>query len=215
VNIPPLCIVQARYHSTRLPGKMLLRLGRETIIERGYRIACKAFGSENVVVAIPRSDVDGPLGDELRRIGAPIEAPNVDERDVLARFWYVAHAHRWHPDSIIFRWTPDDFLKTPASCRSVAEGYRYPVEVGGEAFTLAQLDHAQKMTTDLEDREHIGTNPDLFVFSAPRCPDGCWTIDTLEQYEQARRIVVGNMLVTSYGIIEDTIPDEPPGREIE
>src|SRR5690242_10612729 len=43
VNIPPLCIIQARLDSTRLERKMLLTLNGETLIARAWRIACEAF----------------------------------------------------------------------------------------------------------------------------------------------------------------------------
>jgi spore coat polysaccharide biosynthesis protein SpsF (cytidylyltransferase family) len=118
---------------------MLLRLNDETLIARAVRLAGEAFGAGNVVVAIPPRDVDGPLGAELQRIGALVEAPDVDEQDVLSRFWRVANKYRWHPASVIVRWTPDDPFKIPAMCRRVALGERLPVELGAEAFTLQML----------------------------------------------------------------------------
>lgn len=193
--VAPLCIIQARYNSHRLPGKMLLTLGGETLIARAWRIACEAFGQRNVVVAIPANDVDGPLGHALL---AEIVGPTVfpwhgDESDVLGRFHACAHTYRWHPDSVIVRYTPDDPLKDVDSLRRVAAGERLPVEQGGEAFTLAMLDAAHERLR-LRDglpagwpmgaREHI--THALFPDSPPPpAPLGCWTIDTREDYEAA------------------------------
>lgn len=184
---PVLCIIQARYNSTRLPGKMLLKLGTETLIERGHRIACEAFGRENVVVAIPAIDEGGPLGVELRRIGATIFAFYGEERNVLERFWVCAHQHRWHPDSVIVRYTPDDYRKEAGALRRVAAGERLPVQLGGEAFTLAMLDEADRKTpTDDDCREHI-TGALFWETHAPSAPaDGYpWSIDTEDDYRRA------------------------------
>ena len=151
MNCQPLCIIQARLESTRLPRKMLLPLGGETIIARGWRLACEAFGKENCVVAIPATEGNLPLYHEVVRIGATYFQFHGDERDVMERFHRCAHWYRWRPDNVIFRWTPDDFRKAPEMCRRVAVGERLPVEQGGEAFTLAMLDeaHADSNTRQL------------------------------------------------------------------
>ncbi len=201
MTIPTLCIIQARYHSTRLPGKMLLKLGDETLIARGYRIACEAFGKENVVVATPADIVSTPLADELKRIGAEVFHYEGAENDVLGRFHQCAHRYRWQPDTVLVRYTPDDPLKDVALLRRVAAGERLPVEIGGEAFTLAMLDAAhhrflvrnRSMNDDAWEarvalcREHISHA--LFPNSPPPpCPPGdWWTVDTMEQLEAARR----------------------------
>ena len=183
MTIPPLCILQARYHSTRLPGKMLQTLGDDTLIARGWRIACVAFGAAHCVVAIPAPDALGPLGDELRRLGATIFAWDGPEDDVLGRFYHCAHRYRWHPDSVIVRYTPDDPFKAVASLRRVAAGERLPVEQGGEAFTLAMLDWAQNCTSD-RGREHLTRI--LFLTAPPSPPPGVWTIDTADDLAAAR-----------------------------
>lgn len=184
LTVGPLCIIQARLNSTRLPGKMLLTLGDETLIARAWRVACEAFRPSNCVVMIPQGDVNGPLHEELRRIKARV-FPSIacDHADVLGGFYACAHTYRWHPDSVIVRYTPDDCFKTPYALRAVAEGRRLPVEEGGEAFTLAMLDHAQTNVTDLFKREHI--TDALFPFRLPSPAHGM-TIDTLEQYEDAK-----------------------------
>lgn len=206
--IPPLCIIQARYHSTRLPGKMLMTLPtlrwpsnpeewreatqdarkvkvavEETLIARAVRLARLAFGAE-VRVAIPLSDNAGPLGDELRRIDANVCAWDGPEWDVLGRFLYAAEGSRWHPDAVIHRWTPDDPFKAPARCREVAEGARHPVELGGEAWTLAMLREKHRASFDhlgeeyFREREHFGSHAKMV--------NPGWTVDTIEDYHAAR-----------------------------
>lgn len=206
---PPLCIIQARLESSRLKHKMLCTLGGETLIARGWRLACEAFGRENVIVAIPASDAPGPLYDELQNIGAVIFYHGMlDERDVLGRFWRCAHKYRWHPSSVIHRWTPDDWQKSPEVCRLVAAGWRYPVEIGGEAFTLAMLDEAQSREAPIRPMLVIGSptpightyNPNREHITHALFPTGAvamldtnevWTIDTEADLLAARRIVEG------------------------
>jgi spore coat polysaccharide biosynthesis protein SpsF (cytidylyltransferase family) len=192
--IPPLCIIQSRLKSTRLEEKMLLKLGGETLIARAWRLAVEAFGQANVVVAIPAKDDAGPLGAELRRVKATVFAWDGDEHDVLGRFWFCAHRYRWHPDTVIVRWTPDDWNKQPTMCLRVVAGERLPVEQGGEAFTLEMLDVANSVTQDKYKREHIT----YALFGAhdapkvPRLPKGYWTIDDQADFRAARLLVEGN-----------------------
>lgn len=184
-----LCIIQARLKSTRLANKMLLTLPgpdgqEETLIARGYRLACEAFGKAHVVVAIPAGDEAGPLGEELRRIGADVFAWSGSEADVLGRFHACAHSRRWHPDSVIVRYTPDDHRRDPAGMRRVASGERLPVPIGGEAFTLAQLSSAHERIQDMHRREHLSYA--LFCTHAMEIPPGVWSIDTAEDIAAAR-----------------------------
>ena len=188
MNIPPLCIIQARLNSTRLPRKMLLDLHGETLIARAVRLAGEVFYAQHVIVAIPIADADGALAGELQRLNANVFAYDGPEWDVLARYWHAATRYRWHPDAIIHRWTPDDPFKDAQHVRKVLQGQRWPVELGGEAFTLKTLASAHKNTApELELlREHIGSNALLFPAPAPPAPRGIWTIDTPDDYKAAR-----------------------------
>ena len=185
VNVPPLCIIQQRLNSTRLPGKALMMLGHETLNARAWRMASTTFGPDHCVVAIPTGDEEGPLGDELRKIKARIFAWDGDESDLLGRFYYCAHKYRWAPESVIVRWTPDDPFKNPAYCDRVVRGERLAVELGCEAFTLAMLDEAQKrIPFNSEAREHI--THAILPTPPPPPPSGIWTIDTMEDLMAAR-----------------------------
>jgi 3-deoxy-manno-octulosonate cytidylyltransferase (CMP-KDO synthetase) len=189
---PVLCIIQARYASTRLPGKMLLKLGEETLIQRGYRLACEAFGPENVVVAIPRKQPPDFVA-HLDEIGATVFSCYRAEWDVLGRIHDCAHQYRWQAETVIHRWTPEDAWKSPEVCRAVVEGIRAPVEIGGEAFTLAMLQEADDgepfhntYNEPNDRREHIGRSRFLFRAPPPPAPsDDVWTIDTPEDYARA------------------------------
>ena len=188
MNIAPLCIIQARLNSTRLPRKMLLKLDGETLIARAIRLANEVFYAQHVIVAIPIGDADSDLAEELNRLNANVYVHDGPEWDVLERYWKCATAHRWHPDAIIHRWTPDDPFKTPLAVWKVLNGERCPVEQGGEAFTLQMLTRAHQRTSPDDEamREHLGTHPMLFPAPAPPAPAGCWTIDTEADYQAAQ-----------------------------
>ena len=176
VNIPPLAIIQARYNSARFPGKMLALIDGMSIIERVWRSCCVAFGKEHVVIAHPDNEAQAPLVSHIDAMMAQRFAYAGPENDVLGRFYAVAHAYRWHPESVIMRITPDDPWKHPELMRRVAAGERLPVELGGEAFTLAQLDR-------------VGIEHLTYAFfpgnPAPPTPPGIWSIDTPEQLADA------------------------------
>lgn len=199
----PLAIVQARIGSTRLPRKMLLDLGGKPLIWWAWRAAVDAFGAENVVVAIPATPENDELAevvDGFRRYDrSKIGNANVfrwdgPENDVLGRFHACAHTYRWHPDSVIVRVTPDDPFKVPERLRRVARGERHPVEMGGEAFTLAMLDRAYQRNRAHGDEKRMAYQAEhityaLFKCDAPPAPPGVWTIDTAEDLEAARELI--------------------------
>lgn len=185
MNVPPLAIVQARLKSTRLPNKMLLPLAGEPLVWHAWSRAVLAFGPEHVVVACPADDAQ-TFGEVLPE--ARIFPYAGDEQDVLSRFYACAHTYRWHPDSVIVRVTPDDPFKSVSDLRRCAAGERVPVEWGGEAFTLHQLDRAHfRNRNEAFCREHI--THALFGVPAPQVPEGVWTIDTEADYEAAKRKV--------------------------
>lgn len=186
-----LCVIQARSRSTRLPGKMLLTLGNETLIARAWRIACEAFGASHCVVAIPWSDRKGALRDELDLIGARVYVPPfwVRERDVLRRFVWCAESYLSHDNDMVVRYTPDDPFKDPISLSLLTElpardlGV-YDIETSGEVFTLRWLrDMNGALTRDDPRREHIGHL--LPPRRPPRPAAHPYTIDTQEDYERA------------------------------
>lgn len=184
VSVPPLAIVQARLRSTRLPGKVMLPLAdNRPILHHVVMRAVVAFGRANVVVATGPREHNAAIVDWCMQQDVQVVAC-VDEADVLGRFHSTAHCYRWHPSSICVRLTADDPFKSPEAMREVAEGWRHPVELGGEAFTLAMLDEAHARVTDPFAREHI--TDALFPHRLPLMADGrVWSVDTPADYDRA------------------------------
>ena len=120
----PLAIIQARFASTRLPGKMILPIAGRPLIWYAWRRSVEAFGEENVVIAIPFTDDNAPLIAICERFGARVFTWDGPEDDVLGRLWHCAYTYRWPPHSVICRVTPDDPWKGPELMRRVAAGER-------------------------------------------------------------------------------------------
>ncbi len=172
--------------SKRLPGKVLMEVKGKSLLRIAIGNAFSAFGAANVVVAYPNTQENMPIRDEAEEWGAIPFGWAGPEADVLGRFYACASLHRWHPESVIFRYTPDDFRKSVRAMQAVADGARLPVEWGGEAFTLGQLQHAHATVTDPHDREHITYA--LFSMALPPMQEGLWSIDTLEDWERANAL---------------------------
>lgn len=182
MEIAPLAIVQCRIGSSRLPRKMLLPFHGRPFVWHAWDAAVRAFGTDNVVCALPASPENDELDNTLQGFGARVFRWNGPEEDLLGRFYHCAHRYRWHPSSVIVRVTPDDPWKDPALMKRVARGERWDVERGAEAFTLAMLDDAHASIKDPHLREHITLA--LFPVAPPK-PPTIWTVDSEDDYRKA------------------------------
>jgi spore coat polysaccharide biosynthesis protein SpsF (cytidylyltransferase family) len=180
-----LCVIQARYGSTRLPGKVLLPIKGVPLISIAYNKAVDAFGEDNVVIAYPSTVENLPLAMYLAKNAMHSFGSKIPENDVLGRFHECATFYRFGDESVIFRLTPDDWRKSVEMMKRVASGEKgIPIEQGGEAFTLGELKHAHQTIHSEFKREHITLcfpNP---VVLPPE--DGLpWSIDTMADLEAA------------------------------
>jgi 3-deoxy-manno-octulosonate cytidylyltransferase (CMP-KDO synthetase) len=80
------CIIPARYASQRLPGKPLLKLGGQPMIEWVYRRACRVSLFEKVVVATD----DQRILDHMKKIGGNVIMTPEDMASGTDRVAYVA-----------------------------------------------------------------------------------------------------------------------------
>lgn len=177
--LQPICVIQARLNSTRLPDKILLPLQGQSLLERAIFQAVSIYGPDNVVVA-------APSGDKPRFPELPVGVffYGGAENDLVSRFWHVARAMRATSDSLIIRWTPDDWRKDNAQIRlATFRGLnsRIPAAISIEAFPMHLLD-MWYWTKPVDDREHIGKF--LSTRDALRPIDNLpWSIDTQADYD--------------------------------
>jgi len=188
-------IIQARFASTRLPGKVLNRLGETSVLDHVVT-RCKSIPViDAVCCAVPDGADCDIVAAEAERCGA--EVFRGSEIDVLDRYYGAAKMMR---ADVILRVTSDCPLIDPEICARVlalrAEtGAAYacnnmppswPHGLDCEAIPFEWLERAALEATNADDREHVGP----FIRNHPEAktanlasPDTSmashrWTLDT-------------------------------------
>jgi len=201
-------VIQARIGSSRLPGKVLLPIGKRPAVVLAAQRAANSGAKVIVAISTDRSDnvlassladyqleiVRGPLQDVLKRFVLATE--NLSESDVVVRLT----ADNVFPDGAFIGEIAEalgksgcDYLGTS----SPADGL--PYGLSAEAFTVSALRAADRETTTLFEREHVtprmrSKNPGppfrprgrLNDLSYLRC-----TIDSLDDYERVAQVFSG------------------------
>lgn len=153
-------VIQARMGSTRLPGKVLERVGRWTILEHCVR-RLRAGGDYPIVVATSTAPGDTVIEEAARAMGTHVFRG--DETDVLARYRGAARSFAL---THVVRATADNpfvdgdgvhrtlqFLGRVGADHVVECGL--PVGAAVEAVTVDALDRAAALVVDPYDREHV------------------------------------------------------------
>lgn len=195
---PTLAFLQARMRSTRLPGKVLLQIQGQSILERSIRRLRAAKTVEQVVILTTTLGEDDQIIDEALRLGAWVyRGP---ELDVLKRFQRAAE--RYLP-GIIVRATGDNPLIDIGSVDRIVRAIRasnleycmedgLPVGAATEAITAEALARIDRIAFDPRHREHVTLyvkeHPEEFrmaLLSPPdvlRRPEIRITVDTPEDF---------------------------------
>jgi spore coat polysaccharide biosynthesis protein SpsF len=196
-------IVQARYGSSRLPGKAILPLGSSTVLAQVLARCARIPGANAVVCATPDAADSDPVAEAAERCGALVVRGS--ERDVLAR--YAAAARAAEAD-VVMRITSDCPFVDPLICGRVlallAAGAEYtsldmpvtwPHGLDCEAFPARLLYAAEDQAEEPFEREHVTpwirarakpkatlTGPGM-PFTAMR-----WTLDWPEDYRFVKAV---------------------------
>jgi len=172
-------ILQARYNSTRLPGKALAPLAGRTLLEHCLRRLIKG-GVARVVLATTWEQEDDALAAIARRVGALVYRG--DSADVLGRFSAAARFFDLDP---VLRATGDNpAVDVQAPGRILAAlrltGADYVRETGlphgaaVEGMTAETLHRAAELAKDAYDREHVTTfiraNSEMFNVAEVSAP---------------------------------------------
>ena len=192
-------IIQARMNSTRLPGKVLMELGGETVLSQVIK-RCKKINNVNLVCCAISEDPHSDLvASEAERCGSVVvRGP---EKDVLGRYFVAAQEIGC---SVVLRVTSDCPLIDPNVCSEVIkllEGKNnhfatnnwprsWPLGLDCEAFSTALLAKAVQNANENE-REHVTTwmrvnNKRVkilnYASSDPNLSRLRWTLDTERDY---------------------------------
>jgi spore coat polysaccharide biosynthesis protein SpsF len=190
-------VVQARTTSSRLPGKVLLRLGGQPMILRQLERTRRAKTLDEIVVATSDDPSDDELVQVVHDAGYRVVRGPLD--DVLGRFTQVVR--ELHPVNVV-RMTADCPLISPAVIDQVVQTFdgsdadyasntmvpTYPDGLDIEVVTAVALREVAAITTDPHEREHVTLGvyrrPDQFVIENIQDPTGAdhshlrWTVDT-------------------------------------
>ena len=162
-------IVQARYGSTRLPGKIIKPLGIKNlgVTTPLYAVLsrCSRIPEVDIVVcAVPDTPENDPIEAEARSAGAVVTRG--PEADVLARYHLAARAVG---ADTVMRVTSDCPLIDPLVCSRVLQALSltgadyasnnmpplWPHGLDCEAFPARHLATAMREATAPHDREHV------------------------------------------------------------
>jgi spore coat polysaccharide biosynthesis protein SpsF len=155
-----LFVLQARMGSTRLPGKVLRRLGQHSLLGHCIRRLVAADAGP-VVVATTREPLDDAVVAEASRYGCDVVRGATD--DVLARYILAARSRDCR---YIVRATADNpAVDIGSTARLVAALERVDAEYGleeglpygaaVEVVAKATLCRLAGLTADPQDREHV------------------------------------------------------------
>jgi spore coat polysaccharide biosynthesis protein SpsF len=163
-------IIQARMSSSRLPGKVLLDLNGQSMLERVVRRARQARQVDQVVVATTLEDSDQPVVDFCAGRGYPCFRGSLN--DVLDRFYQAARAYQ---AETVVRLTADCPLVDPQLIDQTLEafagqqggwdfaanrlpppwGRTFPIGLDVEVCSFAALERAWQEADQPYQREHV------------------------------------------------------------
>ncbi len=198
-NTKTAIVVQARTGSSRLPGKILKKLGPATVLDEVLRRCRAVAGVDVVVCAIPDSpedDVIIPIAERAKAV--VVRGPSAD---VLARYLLAAQAVE---ADIVMRVTSDCPLIDPGLCEALltvrnATGADYaannmppsfPHGLDCEVFTTQALKRAERSAVEEYDREHVtpwlrrddSINRAVYFDPDKANVDQRWTLDFPDDY---------------------------------
>jgi spore coat polysaccharide biosynthesis protein SpsF len=226
-------IVQARLSSTRLPGKVLMPLGRMTVLAQCLARIGKVPGVDVVCVATVPGRDGALIAAEARACGAEVFVGS--ETDVLAR--YAGAATKLGAD-IVLRITSDCPFADPHLAGQVLDLLAaenadistnnvppsFPHGVDCEAFTTPWLLRAEREGHEPHDREHVSgfirTHPGARRVSLvaqicdPYATSLRWTVDRPEDlaFARAAQNLLENCRIgeeTRYEILADLLRKRP------
>jgi len=198
-------IIQARMGSTRLPGKVLLKVCGKTMLQHLLDRLKRSQRLSAVVVATSIAPQDNAIEAELKRLQTPCFRGS--EEDVLARY---AGAARQYPADAYVRITADcplfdaqlldrmihRFSESDSDYLANTLERSYPRGLDAEIFTRGALEDANTRAAKGYEREHVTPyiiqHPELFrhsSFRGERDFSGYrWTLDTPEDLQLIRAV---------------------------
>jgi spore coat polysaccharide biosynthesis protein SpsF len=202
---PVMAFLQARMGSNRLPGKVLMPIQGQSILERAIRRLRASTIIDEVAVLTTCLAADDVIQKEAEKLGALVFRG--EELDVLARF--LGAVKVFHP-GIVVRATADNPLIDIESVTRIASALRngsldyqmepdLPYGAATEAVTAEALERTHLLAREPQHREHvtlhIKEHPELFLLAFPECPQSVRfpevrvTVDTMDDFIFMNRLI--------------------------
>jgi spore coat polysaccharide biosynthesis protein SpsF len=192
-----LAVIQARMGSSRLPGKVLITLVDQPVIQWVYERTSRIPGVHEVVVATTTSVTDDALAHWCETHGIPLYRGS--EEDVLER--YVKCAQEYDADAVV-RITADCPLLDPIASGDVVKAFleaqpcayasntqppTFPDGLDTEVISREALEISGREASGVLDREHVTAfvrgHPERFPSVSVLCEHDLsehrWTLDEL------------------------------------
>ena len=222
-------IIQARFGSTRLPGKVLTDMAGQPMLGRVIDRILQAHSLHEIIVATSVRPENDAICDYVESLG--IKAFQGSEEDVLDRYYRCANLYR--ADHIV-RITGDCPLLDPVLLDNVVKQHlllgadytsnifperTYPRGLDVEVFTFRTLEHMWMVARSDYDQEHvtpfIHKHPGLFFIHNITNPNDYsklqWSVDTPEDFDFVER-VYRHFYLTSKFSWEDVLLYEEEGK---
>lgn len=200
-----ICIIQARLGSTRLPGKILMKMGEMPVLWHVIQRVKKSKSVNKIIIATTLEEKDDPIVDFCNQYAIPFFRGSED--DVLDRYYQAAEKFK---SKIIVRVTSDCPLVDAQvidelinlfqkkHCDYVCNNMppNYPHGLDAEVFSFSALEKAWKEAKNQFEREHvtpyIRLNPNKFkiknLSNKKDLSKIRWTLDFKEDLEALREI---------------------------
>ncbi len=157
-------IVQARWGSSRLPGKVLQDLGGVPALKHVLDRCARIPQADEVVCAVPDTEDSDPVARTAEQLGYKVVRGS--ETDVLSRYAKAAHSVN---ATTVMRVTSDCPMIDPKICGEVIHllkrtgaGYacnnmpaKFPHGLDCDVFPAKHLYDADEQATSAYDREHV------------------------------------------------------------
>lgn len=160
------CIVQARMGSTRLPGKVLMKIQGSSVLGHVVSRLNKVYNIDEIVVATTDNEEDYSIVKECEKMG--VEYFRGSESNVLERYYKAAD---YYNADIVVRVTSDCPLIDPEVTYEIIEEYKnntdkidyisncikrtYPRGLDIEVFSFKALKMAYNDAMEDSEKEHV------------------------------------------------------------
>lgn len=193
--------------SERLPGKVMLDIAGQPMLERVVRRLGRARALDTIVVATSTHSLDDVVADAAASLGLGVTRGS--EEDVLGRFHQAA---REFDADVCVRVSADSPLIDPDVCDLAVEAFHragppvdyasnkldpsFPLGLDVEVFSREALDRAARDASELFERSHVTVymyqHPELFsllpVTTGRNLHSWRWTVDTAEDMAFVREV---------------------------